>query len=84
MPGATIIIKNNGTNQESRTKSSSSGTFSVNNLDPVMYSVTAEAAGFKRETVENVKVDTAAIETVNLNSRLARCQPQLKFRRAPP
>jgi hypothetical protein len=66
VPGATVIIKNNGTNQEIKTTSSPAGAFNVNNLDPVTYSVTAEAAGFKRETVENVKVDTAAIETVNI------------------
>jgi len=46
VPGATIIVKNNGTNQETRTKTSSIGSFNVGNLDPVTYSVTAEAAGF--------------------------------------
>src|SRR5271157_4826187 len=67
VPGATIIVKNNGTNQETRTKTSSIGSFSVENLDPVTYSVTAEAPGFKRETVENVKVDTAEIASVTLS-----------------
>ena len=33
VPGATIIIKNNGTNQETRTKTSSIGSFDVGNLD---------------------------------------------------
>jgi hypothetical protein len=67
VPGATIIIKNNGTNQETRTKTSSIGSFDVGNLDPVTYSVTAEAAGFKRETIANVKVDTAQIASVTLS-----------------
>jgi hypothetical protein len=67
VPGAVIIIKNNGTNQETRTKSSASGAYSILNLDPVTYSVTAEAAGFKRETIGNVKVDTSVIETVNIS-----------------
>ena len=67
VPGATIIVKNTGTNQETRTKTSSIGSFSVENLDPVTYSVTAEAPGFKRETIENVKVDTAQTATVTVS-----------------
>jgi len=66
VPGATIIVRNSGTNQEMRTKSSAEGAYSVLNLDPVIYSVTAEATGFEREIVSNVKVDTAGIQTVNL------------------
>jgi hypothetical protein len=67
VPGATIIVKNNGTNQETRTKTSSIGSFNVENLDPVTYSVTAEAPGFKRETIENVKVDTAETASITLS-----------------
>jgi hypothetical protein len=67
VPGATIIIKNTGTNQETRTTTSSIGSFSVENLEPVTYSVTAEAPGFKKETIENVKVDTAQIANVTLS-----------------
>ncbi len=66
VPGAIVTIKNSGTNQESRVKTSQSGAFTVSNLDPVTYSVTAEAPGFRKEVVEGVKVDTASIETVNI------------------
>jgi hypothetical protein len=66
VPGATIIVKNVGTNAEIKTKTSPQGEFSVQNLDPVTYNVTAEAQGFKRETVDNVKVDTTATANVIL------------------
>jgi hypothetical protein len=66
VPGATVVIKNNGTNQETRTKTSSIGSFAVFNLDPVTYNVSAEAAGFKKEVIENVKVDTAEVANVTL------------------
>src|SRR5271157_876357 len=66
IPGATIVIKNLGTNQEMRTKTSSIGSFSMFNLDPVNYSVTAEAEGFKKYVIENVKVDTAQVANVTL------------------
>src|ERR1019366_7772389 len=67
VPDATIIVKNNGTNQETRTKTSSIGSFNVGKLDPVTYSVTAEAPGFKRETIANVKVDTADVASVTIS-----------------
>ncbi len=66
IPGATVIVKNSGTNLEMRTKTASNGSFSVSNLDPVVYSVAAEAEGFKREVLENVKVDTAQVAGVTL------------------
>ena len=66
VPGATIVIRNVGTNQEMRTKTSSIGSFGIFDLDPVVYSVAAEAAGFKREVMDNVKVDTAQVASVTL------------------
>jgi hypothetical protein len=66
VPNATIVVKNIGTNQEMRTKTSSIGSFGVFNLDPVEYSVAAELEGFKRAVIENVKVDTAQVASVTL------------------
>ena len=66
VPGVAITIKNTGTNQISRTKTSSAGSFTVLNLDPVVYSVTAEVQGFKKATVDNVKVDTSVIGTIDI------------------
>jgi len=63
--GATVTVTNLGTNQKSVAKTARNGAYSVLSLDPVLYSVTVEAKGFKTEIVEQVKVDTASVATVN-------------------
>ena len=66
VPGATVTVTNLGTNQVTTVTTSDAGAFSVTSLDPVNYSVTVEAPGFKRALVENVKVDTATTASVNV------------------
>ena len=66
IPGATVTITNLGTNTSSTVTTSDEGNFSVRSLEPVEYSVAVEAPSFKRAIVENVKVDTASIATVNI------------------
>ncbi len=66
VPGATVIVTNLGTNQTTTATTSESGAFSVASLDPVTYSVTVEAASFKKAVVEKVKVDTASTASVNI------------------
>ena len=64
--GATVTITNLGTGQKVTVTTGESGTFSVQSLDPVAYSVTVESKGFKKALVEPVKVDTAAVATANV------------------
>ncbi|HUE82886.1 MAG TPA: TonB-dependent receptor [Pyrinomonadaceae bacterium] len=66
VPGATVTVTNLGTNQVTTVTTSDAGAFSVTSLDPVNYSVTVEAPGFKRALVERVKVDTATTASVNV------------------
>jgi hypothetical protein len=66
IPGATVTVTNAGTGQKQTLTTSESGTFSVNSLDPVTYSITVEAQGFKTATVESLKVDTATIASANI------------------
>ena len=66
VPGATVTVTNLGTNQSSTLSTSSSGTFSVNSLEPVTYRVVVEAQGFKRAILERVKVDTATVASANV------------------
>jgi hypothetical protein len=65
VPGATVTITNNGTNEVLRLKASASGNFTEQNLEPVVYTVEVEAQGFEKAKVEQVKVDTASSATVN-------------------
>ena len=57
VPNATVTITNLGTNQTLTLTTSNDGTFSANSLEPVEYSVLAEAPNFKKFIVERVKAD---------------------------
>jgi hypothetical protein len=65
--GATVTITNLGTNETRKVSTSESGTYSATNLDPVTYRVEVESAGFKKESVNGVKVDTSSVATVNVS-----------------
>src|SRR5687768_14385735 len=67
VPGAKVTVTNIGTNQSTTVTASSDGAFSVSSLDPVVYRVLVEAANFKKSVIENVKVDTASVATVNVS-----------------
>jgi hypothetical protein len=64
--GAKVTITNLGTNEVRRLTTSENGSYDAADLEPVNYSVQVEAQGFKKEVVENVKVDTASVAGVNI------------------
>jgi hypothetical protein len=66
IPGATVTITSLATNQVWKLKTSEAGVYSLQSLDPVTYKVVVEAEGFKKAIIEEVKVDTATIQTVNV------------------
>ena len=66
VPGATIEVKNKANGSIARAASSSSGTFSVPALPTGSYTVTVEAAGFKKAIIEDVQVAAATPVTVNV------------------
>src|SRR6185369_10061489 len=59
-------ITNVGTGQKSTVTTSESGSFSMQSLDPVVYSVLVEAKGFKKAVLDKVKVDTASTAPANV------------------
>jgi hypothetical protein len=66
VPGVKVTVTNAGTNQSVTLTTSDSGAFSANSLEPVVYTIVVEAANFKTAIVENIKVDTASVQTVNV------------------
>lgn len=64
--GASITITNLGTNQKFHATTSATGSYTVLALEPVEYSVVVSAPGFKNATAERVKVDTAAVASVDI------------------
>ena len=66
VPGATITVKNNATNQEFTATTTDNGTFSVPALISGTYTVTIAAPGFKTTILPNVKVDVGTPSSVNV------------------
>ena len=66
IPNAAISITNLGTGETLSAASSGEGVFVVAEVKPGSYRVTAEAAGFKKITVEGIVVQVATVSTVNL------------------
>src|SRR6185436_17065721 len=64
--GATVTITNVGTNQVTKLTTSEAGSYTAASLEPVLYRITVEAAGFKKAVMGTVKVDTATTATVNI------------------
>ena len=77
VPAAKVTVTNVGTNQSIVLTTSSEGSFTAVSLDPVMYSVKAEAPNFKRTLIERVKVDTATVATVNIVLELGTITEQI-------
>ncbi len=57
VPGAAVTVKNIGTNKEDTATTDDTGRFKVANLQPGIYAVTVNSAGFSPMTVENVTVE---------------------------
>src|SRR5229473_2648494 len=55
--GATINVKNNGTNKTSTATTDDNGGFKITNLDPGVYTVTVNATGFAPYTNEAITVE---------------------------
>src|SRR5215813_14081255 len=58
--GATVVVKNIATNQESTTQTSGEGTFNVPSLVAGVYTATITATGFKQAVVPTSKSTSAS------------------------
>jgi outer membrane receptor protein involved in Fe transport len=66
VPGATVTVRNIGTNNEETATSDSEGRFRVVNLQPGTYSVTVNSQGFSAFTQEKVVVEVGRITPVDV------------------
>ena len=64
--GATVVVKNIATNQESTTETSGEGTFNVPSLLAGVYTATITASGFKQAVVTEIKVDVGKPSSINV------------------
>jgi hypothetical protein len=66
IPNVTITATESGTNLSRTAVSNSSGEFELRSLRPTTYAVSAEAAGFKKVTDSNVRLEANQSLTLNL------------------
>ena len=66
IPGATITVKNNGTNTEYTAVSGENGGFRVPSIDAGTYTVTVTLMGFKTAVLNNVVVNAAVPASVRV------------------
>ncbi len=64
--GAKVVVRNLGTGASQTLSSNSEGQFVVNGLPPVLYEISVESPGFQRTTVQDLKVDTARISSLDI------------------
>src|SRR4051794_7591476 len=65
VPGASVIVKNIGTNKEDTATTDDQGRFRIPNLDPGTYTVTVNSTGFSAYTKEGVIVEVGQVTPVN-------------------
>ena len=64
--GATVTVKNSGTNQEFSTQTNNDGAYSIPTLSSGVYTATIVAAGFKQAAVTDIKIDVGKASTINV------------------
>ncbi len=89
VPKGKVVVKNEATNQEHAVTTNDTGYYTVPNLPPGLYTITAEAAGFKKFQSTHVKLDAnsalsfdaslvvgATTETVEVSATAAALQTE--------
>lgn len=64
--GATVTLTSKETNQTQTTQTGDGGFYRFSGLAPGLYTLTVEVQNFKKQTVENVKVDAETLEGVDV------------------
>ena len=64
--GATVTVKNTGTNQEFSTQTNSNGAYSIPSLSSGVYTATIVSAGFKQAAVTEIKIDVGKTSSINV------------------
>ena len=74
IPGATVLIHNNGTNLDQTVVTDTSGFFTAVKLTPAVYTVTVSAAGFQTFKAEQVIVTVGSVTNVSPHLQVGAAQ----------
>ena len=72
VPNATVVAANMGTGAESKSTTTSTGNYTIPSLTAGMYTLTVEAPGFKRFRQQNIEVQVAVTNRIDVVSRSRR------------
>jgi hypothetical protein len=67
VPGASVTIVDKETNQSQTVKTDGAGTYTFNRLAPAPYTVSAEAQGFAKKTIDNVTISGETMQGLNIS-----------------
>jgi len=67
VPGATVTIVDKETNQTQTVKTDGAGTYTFNRLAPAPYTVSVDAPGFAKKTVDNVNISGETMQGLNVS-----------------
>jgi hypothetical protein len=80
IPSAPVIATNKGTGAVSKTTTTATGNYTIPSLAAGFYSITVEVKGFKKFVQENIEVQVATTNRVDIDLRLGPRRTQLLSR----
>jgi hypothetical protein len=72
VPGAAVSVVHLGTGAQFHASTDAQGDFTITTLDPGMYKVTVEHAGFSKTIIEQVEVNVSTTVRVNIKLQIAK------------
>jgi hypothetical protein len=83
IPGATVTVTNQATNQETTTVTDANGKYKVESLTAGTYRVRVTVEGFNDGRRDDVKVEDNAVAAVDLRLEIAPVEAQVKVAKVP-
>ena len=84
VPGAAVVAVNNDTKAESKTTSTSAGSYTLPYLVEGTYTVSVTSAGFRKSIADNVVLRAAQMLTVNISLEIGQVTEQVTVSDTPP
>ena len=82
--GATVTIRNLGTNALRSMKSGGGGVYAFSNLQPASYDLQVEMAGFQTTTIQAIKLDVDASRRVDVPLTVGQVTEKINVEATPP
>lgn len=82
--GATVTLKNEGTNTARKLQTNTSGVYTFTNMPPATYELTVSASGFATEKVQNIVLQVAADRRVDVSLKVGTVSESVNVAAAAP